>query len=1044
MLSRMVAKLRFASIAVSIGMLALVSAAMGAGSQIVGNGSGDGTMAELPEVLPDSIPPTALLLSPNSYQVWAMGTLQKISWRATDNNGVASIDLDFSADSGATWTPIATAIPNSGLYYWKVPNVRTARALIQVTSRDSVGNAASDRSNATFEIKDRLAPTMAVTTPNGGQVWLTGTVHKLTWKATDNVAVVRIDLSYSVNGGATWTGIASRLANSGSYQWTLPLNVVTSNALVKAAAADSAGNSTSDVSNAPFEIRDGTPPVMTVTTPNGGQIWDVGLAKTVTWKATDNVRVKFVDLDWSPDSGATWLPVARDLENTGKYVWTIPPAPTTNALFRATARDSMDNAGSDLGNAPFVVRDLVAPAVTLISPNGGETWTAGTPRTIAWTASDNAGVRSIDLAYSPDSGATWSAIASGLPNSGAFGWTVPLAPSSRYRVRIVARDLAGNIASDASDALFTVRSSGELRKIMELRADAANGTGPYPAPGNAGPWIDRVGGHDAALVGFHGTLASGWVGDGAPGNPRRLEFAGEEPGWNNHVAIPAGSVPELQSLGASTSAVWFKTGFDGPSSRYEYVLEWVQRPAEPFDPEFEGRGMSIVLQDGTIQVYANPWITLCPAAPNTWYHVAVVKDTNDLRVYVNGRRLHAGTKSHRGTQESEIALGASIFRRFEGRDGDAAFSDFFRGAVGQFDLWQGTFGDAEALAAFRADSATYLGTAPVPADSAVVRLDAARPDGLAPPAVPGAAGPWVDLAAPAGNFRLFGFDATANSGWVGDGAPATPYRLELDGVNDVVAIDAAGVPELRAATAITAEVRFRTGADVSHAQYRYVIEWLHCFGASPGLSVAIAEGRLRLYAGAFVWTDLGAVTRDTWYRLDVVKAPGSVRVFVNGTLVHAGIEPNFGVPNSGIVLGASTWRGAAQYGEHLACAIASATMWARALSDAEIAGPPALRSAPSFEGGSIVATHALSLAGARPNPARGPLHVHFALPDGAPAALELLDVSGRRVTARDVGTLGAGRHAIHLGEGEAIRPGVYWLRLTHAGRSLTSKAVVID
>jgi hypothetical protein len=90
-----------------------------------------------------------------------------------------------------------------------------------------------------------------------------------------------------------------------------------------------------------------------------------------------------------------------------------------------------------------------------------------------------------------------------------------------------------------------------------------------------------------------------------------------------------------------------------------------------------------------------------------------------------------------------------------------------------------------------------------------------------------------------------------------------------------------------------------------------------------------------------------------------------------------------------------------------------------------------------------VATMALALHGARPNPSGQDLNVSLALPNAAPATLELLDVTGRRLASRDVGTLGAGPHLVDLTPGRALVPGVYWLRLTHGLGVRTAKAVVL-
>ncbi len=86
---------------------------------------------------------------------------------------------------------------------------------------------------------------------------------------------------------------------------------------------------------------------------------------------------------------------------------------------------------------------------------------------------------------------------------------------------------------------------------------------------------------------------------------------------------------------------------------------------------------------------------------------------------------------------------------------------------------------------------------------------------------------------------------------------------------------------------------------------------------------------------------------------------------------------------------------------------------------------------------------ALSLGGFRPNPAVGAISVSLSLPSGDPATLELVDVAGRRLLSRDLAGLGPGSHLIQLGASGTLRPGVYWLRLTQKGRSLTARGLVL-
>ncbi len=87
----------------------------------------------------------------------------------------------------------------------------------------------------------------------------------------------------------------------------------------------------------------------------------------------------------------------------------------------------------------------------------------------------------------------------------------------------------------------------------------------------------------------------------------------------------------------------------------------------------------------------------------------------------------------------------------------------------------------------------------------------------------------------------------------------------------------------------------------------------------------------------------------------------------------------------------------------------------------------------------------LGIEGARPNPVVGRgVRVSFALPDAAPATLALLDVAGRVVVSREVGTLGRGRFVLDLAAAHALAPGLYFARLTQRGEVRTARITVLE
>jgi subtilase family serine protease len=117
------------------------------------------------------------------------------------------------------------------------------------------------------------------------------------------------------------------------------------------------------------------------------------------------------------------------------------------------------NENNNVISAAFSVSDQTAPSVTLTSPNGNETITAGSTVTINWTANDDLGVTTQDIFLSLDGGASFNqVIAAGLPgNANTFNWNVPSTISTgTARIQIVARDSQGNVGRDSSDNNFAI------------------------------------------------------------------------------------------------------------------------------------------------------------------------------------------------------------------------------------------------------------------------------------------------------------------------------------------------------------------------------------------------------------------------------------------------------------------------------------------------------------------------------------------------------------------------------------------------------------
>jgi hypothetical protein len=85
----------------------------------------------------------------------------------------------------------------------------------------------------------------------------------------------------------------------------------------------------------------------------------------------------------------------------------------------------------------------------------------------------------------------------------------------------------------------------------------------------------------------------------------------------------------------------------------------------------------------------------------------------------------------------------------------------------------------------------------------------------------------------------------------------------------------------------------------------------------------------------------------------------------------------------------------------------------------------------------------LSLAWSGSNPAVREVRVSLTLDSSQPASLEMFDVRGSRVLARAVGGMGAGSHSVTLSGEPGLGVGLYLVRLSQAGRSVSVKGVVL-
>jgi subtilase family protein/Big-like domain-containing protein len=95
------------------------------------------------------------------------------------------------------------------------------------------------------------------------------------------------------------------------------------------------------------------------------------------------------------------------------------------------------------------------PAVSLTSPAGGERFTVGTTIRVQWSASDDKGLTSQKVEFSPD-GNSFSPIATLNGNARSFDWRVPGWPTTTARIRVTVLDGVNLPVSSVSGSPFEI------------------------------------------------------------------------------------------------------------------------------------------------------------------------------------------------------------------------------------------------------------------------------------------------------------------------------------------------------------------------------------------------------------------------------------------------------------------------------------------------------------------------------------------------------------------------------------------------------------
>ncbi len=379
-----------------------------------------------------------------------------------------------------------------------------------------------------------------VTSPVAGARWCIGSSYTVTWTKSGTMdANVSIRLRLRGGGEEGVVTMSDRTENDGSFgPWTVPVGTTPGDYLVRIRTIDGAVTGSSDY----IDVARCAEPsaTITVTAPNGGESWELGNPRDITWSQSGVSGTVNIDL---LHRGSVLGRIANGVTaSSGRYSWTVGRYDGGTAEARGGYRVRVSHSSgtpSDDSNGDF---SLTAPpggaSITVTAPGADIDWRPGSRHTIRWRKTGELNpMANITLRRegAPETEAAAVRIADGCANNGSRDWFIPDSlAEGRYFVRVK----AGAIQGDS--AVFAVSAEGWGTALggpdTPFRVDLS-----MPGVG-----IEYYNGHVVA-----------WVKNNGPDSLRdhdvtfRLHFPEREPSARiitKRITIPVGAEEGVQLL----------------------------------------------------------------------------------------------------------------------------------------------------------------------------------------------------------------------------------------------------------------------------------------------------------------------------------------------------------------------------------------------------------------------------------------------------------------------------------------------------------------
>jgi hypothetical protein len=162
------------------------------------------------------------------------------------------------------------------------------------------------------------------------------------WGSCGNSVVVEL----SRDGGSSWTTILDGTANDGSEPWQVT-GPTTDHARIRISSGAASAISDEFTIGYPH-VSPTTPTAITVTSPNGGEEWQIGTSQAITWEWDGVVRPAVVSIELSRNGAdGPWETIVGETNNDGSEPWQVAEPLTNEARIRISGGGASDTSDSN-------------------------------------------------------------------------------------------------------------------------------------------------------------------------------------------------------------------------------------------------------------------------------------------------------------------------------------------------------------------------------------------------------------------------------------------------------------------------------------------------------------------------------------------------------------------------------------------------------------------------------------------------------------------------------------------------------------------------